>query len=643
MKRMSVGEETSRSRGRSGGSRSPNKKSPAASRNKSGKKSPASAKRSNSRGATPKRGAAAASSSSSSSKAAATSVRVATRASSSKKTASAASSSGTSSRAGRERNKTPSGTSNNSTALARKRTMARQLASKVPEKGAAELQPVLDAEDVDDDDDDFLDQHEDDTEHSVSVTRPPNLRGDYGNIAILLALYTLQGIPMGFASTIPLLLKEKGVSYTAIGVFSLAHWPFSMKLLWAPIVDSCYSDSTQLLIGIVLILLSGVFNEWCGGLDVLDPKKALGVINMQGLTASFFLLYFLCATQDIAVDGWALTILREENVGYQSMCNAAGQTLGYALAYVGALSLNHFQVMGFDQFMYLSGVAFLVTTVLVALFKAEKPVAKDEKCDGLVEVYKQLMAMWKLKTIRTLVLILFFWKVPYAGCEAVVMLKLQDRGIPKEHMAYLGGASTVLSVFVPLLLSRWTSGARPFDVCISLYLPRLLMCAVSVAMVHFCPNVTALAQQNADFPVGFYALIIVTAVIGVFISTTMFVAQMSYYAKVSPKDIGGTYMTLLNTFGNMGGMWVTPLAFNLVDVLNIQREDADCLLAKAAAKAGSAAAAAKCKPIVVVDGFYLMTAICAVLGLCGYPLLRSTATKLQNYPKRDWKIAMAAK
>lgn len=140
------------------------------------------------------------------------------------------------------------------------------------------------------------------------------------------------------------------------------------------------------MIGIVLILLSGVFNEWCGGLDVLDPKKALGVINMQGLTASFFLLYFLCATQDIAVDGWALTILREENVGYQSMCNAAGQTLGYALAYVGALSLNHFQVMGFDQFMYLSGVAFLVTTVLVALFKAEKPVAKDEKCDGLVEV-----------------------------------------------------------------------------------------------------------------------------------------------------------------------------------------------------------------------------------------------------------------
>ena len=34
--------------------------------------------------------------------------------------------------------------------------------------------------------------------------------------------------------------------------------------------------------------------------------------------------------QDIAVDGWALTILRKENVGYAATTNAMGQTLGYA-------------------------------------------------------------------------------------------------------------------------------------------------------------------------------------------------------------------------------------------------------------------------------------------------------------------------
>jgi hypothetical protein len=33
------------------------------------------------------------------------------------------------------------------------------------------------------------------------------------------------------------------------------------------------------------------------------------------LTAFFLLLVMLAATQDIAVDGWALTLLSERNVG----------------------------------------------------------------------------------------------------------------------------------------------------------------------------------------------------------------------------------------------------------------------------------------------------------------------------------------
>ena len=42
----------------------------------------------------------------------------------------------------------------------------------------------------------------------------------------------------------------------------------------------------------------------------------------------FFFLNFLAATQDIAVDGWALTMLKRQNVGYASTCNSVGQTAG---------------------------------------------------------------------------------------------------------------------------------------------------------------------------------------------------------------------------------------------------------------------------------------------------------------------------
>lgn len=44
--------------------------------------------------------------------------------------------------------------------------------------------------------------------------------------------------------------------------------------------------------------------------------------------------------QDIAVDGWALTMLSRENVGYASTCNSVGQTAGYFLGNVLFLALE---------------------------------------------------------------------------------------------------------------------------------------------------------------------------------------------------------------------------------------------------------------------------------------------------------------
>lgn len=61
-------------------------------------------------------------------------------------------------------------------------------------------------------------------------------KDDRLSIAILLVLYTLQGIPMGLCGSIPLILKEKGVSYESLSLFSLVSLPFSLKLLWAPVV-----------------------------------------------------------------------------------------------------------------------------------------------------------------------------------------------------------------------------------------------------------------------------------------------------------------------------------------------------------------------------------------------------------------------
>ena len=83
--------------------------------------------------------------------------------------------------------------------------------------------------------------------------------GDKAHILVLFFLYVLQGIPLGLSKSIPLVLQERGVDYTEQSIFSFAKYPFSMKILWAPIVDALFVKKfgrrktwlipTQMLIG----------------------------------------------------------------------------------------------------------------------------------------------------------------------------------------------------------------------------------------------------------------------------------------------------------------------------------------------------------------------------------------------------------
>lgn len=172
--------------------------------------------------------------------------------------------------------------------------------------------------------------------------RTTDIRGDRANIAILFLLYLLQGIPLGLTAAIPMLLQNRGASYKQQAEFSFATWPFSMKLLWAPIVDSLFWSRfgrrkswlipTQYLIGLFMLILSINVDRWLGG-DIAPP-------NIPVITAVFFAMNFFAATQDIAVDGWALTMLKRCNVGHASTCNSVGQTAGYFFGYVVFIALE---------------------------------------------------------------------------------------------------------------------------------------------------------------------------------------------------------------------------------------------------------------------------------------------------------------
>ena len=82
-----------------------------------------------------------------------------------------------------------------------------------------------------------------------------------------------------------------------------------------------------------------------GGLMLLGARPLDSILNgtepdIVVITIIFFILYFLCATQDIAVDGWALTMLDPSDVDKASICNSLGQSLGYFTSYLLFIALN---------------------------------------------------------------------------------------------------------------------------------------------------------------------------------------------------------------------------------------------------------------------------------------------------------------
>jgi PAT family acetyl-CoA transporter-like MFS transporter 1 len=359
---------------------------------------------------------------------------------------------------------------------------------------------------------------------------------DTWNYALLIALYTLQGIPIGLSASIPFLIQQKmkiiasaaastmtdssaaaaaaggaaavaattiasaeRLTYRANAIFALCSWPFSLKLLWAPIVDSCFLRSfgrrkswfvpVQALAG-MLMLLGSNFVERQLGLATITTSSSSSTsisssINVKGITAYFFALYFLFATQDIAVDGYALTLLSKENRGRGPVCNSIGQNIGYFISFVGFLALNDAEscesiwrplfrlpsnpdagLVTLGGFLRTMGIFTLVTTTLVAIFKKETATittaktrdrkngansydpwvsAKieedtlDRELDaaeiGLKETYHRLWAVCQLPSVRWLFLILLTYRLPTSLGDNVKLLKSVEYGLSKTTTA----------------------------------------------------------------------------------------------------------------------------------------------------------------------------------------------------------------
>jgi len=155
-------------------------------------------------------------------------------------------------------------------------------------------------------------------------------------LALLGGLYLAQGLPYGFfTQAMPVVLREMGASLGDISLSSLLLLPWALKFLWAPLIDRTATRRLWILgLQATAVTLAGL-------LALANPAGAGGI---RVLLIAVLLTNLVAATQDIATDGLAVTLLDRDERGLGNGVQVGGYRVGMILG--GGLLLVLFDQLG---------------------------------------------------------------------------------------------------------------------------------------------------------------------------------------------------------------------------------------------------------------------------------------------------------
>lgn len=143
---------------------------------------------------------------------------------------------------------------------------------------------------------------------------------------------------LGFASGLPLYLTGRtlqawmtveNVSLATVGAFSLVALPYSLKFLWAPLMDRYVPPffgrrRGWLIVTQILLLLA------IAAMSLHDPQRGLQLLALNAVLIAFF-----SASQDIVVDAYRTDVLQQREMG----AGAAIYITGYRVALIATAAV----------------------------------------------------------------------------------------------------------------------------------------------------------------------------------------------------------------------------------------------------------------------------------------------------------------
>lgn len=371
---------------------------------------------------------------------------------------------------------------------------------------------------------------------------------------------------MGFASGLPLLLTmgtlqiwltEVGVSLTAVGLFALTGTPYTLKFLWAPLIDRVPVPLLSRRLGRrrswMLVIQLGLMGAIVG-LGFSDP--ATGPFR----TAAFALaVAFFSASQDIVIDAYRIEILDPSQQGAGAAMTQAGYRFGLIVAGAGALYLA--DTVGSWSIVYAVMAVLVLVGVAAALFAPAPP---GESLAGageshaaltlqamVIEPFREFFTRHSLSSAWVILAFILLYKFGDAFAGSMANPFFVKIGFSKIEIA---NASKIFGVFATL------AGVFIGGVLVKQYgvLNTLLWCGV----LQMLSNLMFAALAVVGHDVGFLYLTVGIENFTGGMASSAFVAYLSLLCNTA---YTGTQFALLTSFMAFGRTWLSSTGGWLAD------------------------------------------------------------------------------
>lgn len=180
-------------------------------------------------------------------------------------------------------------------------------------------------------------------------------------VLIVLLLGFSSGLPLALSgSTLLVWMRESGVDLGTIGLFALVGTPYTLKFLWAPLVDAlhvplftrAFGRRRGWLLFSQLLLIAAILL-----LALADPARSPLFVAVAAL-----LVATASSTQDIVVDAFRVESLPESEQAAGMASYVAAYRIGMLVSTAGAL----FIVSGFESTGLTRGAAWMWGYVVMA-------------------------------------------------------------------------------------------------------------------------------------------------------------------------------------------------------------------------------------------------------------------------------------